>query len=64
MRKKKPPTLDHTHAVHQAVETLVHAISGLVGRIEDAVNGPRPKRRRTARPAKRRSRLASGAGRD
>lgn len=42
---KKPPTLDHAHAVHQAVETLVHAITGLVDHVQGAVSGHAPARK-------------------
>jgi hypothetical protein len=37
---KKPPTLDHAHAVQQAVETLVHSVTALVDRVQAAVHGP------------------------
>ena len=37
--RNKPPTLDHAHAVHQAVETLVHAVAGLMHKVHEAVNG-------------------------
>lgn len=40
MPKQRPPTLDHAHAVHQAVETLVHSVTALVGRVQVAVSGP------------------------